>query len=65
VKLSDEDLSRYSNKLESVGLTKCPHYYCLSKKVMSQKHTFRRAYPTSWRKNSYLVTSMSPYVYNE
>jgi len=37
VKLNDEDLSRYSNKIESVGLIKCPYYSnYLTKKVMSQ-----------------------------
>jgi len=36
VKLSGEDLSRYSNKIESVGLRKCPHYNYLAKKLMSQ-----------------------------
>jgi len=30
VKLSGEDLSRYSNKIESVGLRKCPYYHSLS-----------------------------------
>ena len=29
-KLSGEDLSRYSNKIESVGLRKCPHYDIIS-----------------------------------
>jgi len=32
VKLSGEDLSRYSDKIESVGLRKCPYYYYLTKK---------------------------------
>ena len=36
VKLSGEDLSRYSNKIESVDLRKRLYYYYLSKKVMSQ-----------------------------
>ena len=36
VKLSGEDLSRYSNKIESVGLRKCEYYHYLTKKVMSQ-----------------------------
>jgi len=36
MKLSGEDLSRYSNKIESVGLRKCPYYHYLTKKVMSQ-----------------------------
>jgi len=31
-KLSGEDLPRYSNKTESVGLRKCPHYHYLTKK---------------------------------
>ena len=40
VKLSGEDLSRYSNKIESVGLRKCTHfftfthYHYLTKKAM-------------------------------
>jgi len=32
VKLSGEDLSRYLNKIESVGLRKCPYYHYLTKK---------------------------------
>ena len=36
MKLSGEDLSRYSNKVESVVLMKCPYYHHLTKKVMSQ-----------------------------
>ena len=32
VKLSGEDLSRYSNKTESVGLRQCPCYHYLTKK---------------------------------
>jgi len=36
VKLSGEDLSRCSNKIESVGLRKCPHHQYLTKKLMSQ-----------------------------
>jgi len=34
VKLSGEYLSRYSNKLESVGLRKCLYYHYLTKKVI-------------------------------
>jgi len=34
--LSGEDLSRYSNKIESVGLRKCPYKRYLTKKVMSE-----------------------------
>jgi len=29
-------LSRYSNKIESVGLRKCPYYPYLTKRVMSE-----------------------------
>jgi len=36
VKLSDEDLSRYSNKIESDGLRKCLYYHCPTKKVVLQ-----------------------------
>jgi len=36
MKLSGEDLSLYSNKIESAGLRKCPYYHQLTKKVMSQ-----------------------------
>jgi len=32
MKLSGEDLSRYSNKTESVGLRKSPYYHYLTKK---------------------------------
>jgi len=51
--LSGEDLSHYSNKIESVGLRKCPYYRYLTKKVMSEWETLRRAWPTTWRKNSW------------
>jgi len=37
LKLSGEDLSRYSSNNQSVGLRKCPCCsYCLTKKMMSQ-----------------------------
>jgi len=39
VKLSGEDSSRYSNKIESADLRKCPYYDNLTKKVMSQQQT--------------------------
>jgi len=45
VKLSGEDLSRFSNKSKSVGLRKCPYYHYLTKKVMSQYQTLLRACP--------------------
>jgi len=35
-KLIGEYMSRYWNKIESVGLMKCPYYHYLTKKVMSQ-----------------------------
>ena len=35
MQLNGEDLSRYSNKIVSVGLRKCPHCHYLTKKVMS------------------------------
>jgi len=41
VKLSGEDLSRYSIEIESVGFRKCPYYHLL-KKVTSQRQTFFR-----------------------
>jgi len=34
--LNNEDLSRYSNKIKSVGLRKCTYYHYLIKKTMSQ-----------------------------
>jgi len=36
VRISGKDLSRYSNKIESVGLRKCPCLRYLTKKVMSK-----------------------------
>jgi len=51
--LSGEDLSRYSNKIESIGLSKCPYKRYLTKKVMSEQETFCRAWPITWRKNSW------------
>jgi len=41
--VSGEDLSRYSNKIESVGLRKRPYYHYPTKKVMLHEQTFRRA----------------------
>jgi len=34
--VSGEDLSRYSSKIDSLGLSKCPYYHCLIVKVMWQ-----------------------------
>jgi len=35
--LGGEDLSRYSNKIESVGLRKCPCYHYLTVKMMPHR----------------------------
>jgi len=40
VKFSGEDMSRYSNKFESVGLRKCPHYQYLTKKWCNDNRHF-------------------------
>jgi len=52
VKLHGVDLSRYTNKIESVDVRKCPYHY-VTKKVMSQYQTFLKACPTSWTENSW------------
>ena len=52
VRLSGEDLSRCSNKIESAGLRKCPYYRYLTSLVILQYQTFPRACRTSWRENS-------------
>jgi len=49
VYLSGEDLSHHSNKIESVGLRKCPFY----RYYHSYKHLFLTACPTLWWKNSW------------
>jgi len=38
VKLSGEGLWRYSNKIETVGLRKCPYYYLLRKWCYNNKY---------------------------
>jgi len=48
-------LSRYSNKIESVGLRKCPYYRYLIEKVTStdaRTTNIRRACPTKWQKTA-------------
>jgi len=36
--LNGEDLSRYSNKIESVGLRKCPYYrYLIEKRLLTSE----------------------------
>jgi len=62
VKLNGEDLLRYSNKIESIGLRKRPYYRYITKKVTSQQQTFRRTCPTSWRENSWYKYGMKKYV---
>ena len=56
MKLSGEDLSRYSNKIESVGLRKCRDYHlaCLTEKVMSQQQTFSRPAKTRYEESATL-----------
>ena len=53
VKLSGGDVSRYSNKTESVGLRKCQYHHYITKKVMPQEQTFLRTCLASWRENSW------------
>jgi len=43
-----EDLSRYSNKIESDALRKCP--YC---HYLTQKKNISQSLPPSWRENSW------------
>jgi len=51
VKLSGEDLSHYSNKIESVDLRKCLYYHYLTEKVISQKRTVCRVcQKNSWHR---------------
>jgi len=50
VNLSGKDVLSYSNKTESVHLTKCPYYQYGIKKVMSQQQTLLRACSVSWQK---------------
>ena len=44
-----EGLSRYSNNIELVGLSKCPYYRYLTKKMMSQILNEQSLPHTSWR----------------
>ena len=41
VKLSDDDLSRYSNKIEPISLRKRPHYHCLT--IRKWRHDSKRS----------------------
>jgi len=66
-KLSGEDLSRYSNKVESVDLRKSSHYHYLTKKLMSQLEAMgqcipptRHILPVSRLKFNYLLIGPLP-----
>jgi len=67
VKLSGEDLSRSSDKTESVGLRKCPYYGNLTKKVMSRYFTELAPYHGGKKQLAWVwyeeITSQSLYVY--
>ena len=55
VELNGEDLPCYSNKIQSVSLTKCPYDHWLSNNAyltLSQWQTFLRVLPTRWRQKS-------------
>jgi len=61
-------LSRYSNKIESVGLRKCPYYRYLIEKVTSTDGritNISQSLPHKMAENSRYeeITSLSPYVY--
>ena len=43
--LTGEDVSRYSNKIYSVGLRKCPYYHCFT-----NKHFAEHGEKNSWRR---------------
>jgi len=50
-------LSRYSNKIESVGLKKCPYYRYLIEKVTFtdiEITNISQSLPTKWRKTAYI-----------
>jgi len=62
-------LSRYSNKIESVGLRKCSYYRYLIEKVTStdvRTTTISQRLPYKMAENSWYeeITSLSPYVYS-
>jgi len=50
VNLSGKDVLSYSNKIESVRLTKCPYYQYHIKKVMSNNKHFPELAPYHGRK---------------
>ena len=62
-------MSRYSNKIESVGLRKCPYYRYLIEKVTSTDvkiTNISQSLPHKMAENSRYeeITSLSPYVYS-
>ena len=61
VKLSGKDLSRYSNKIESVGLRQCPHYRYYWKWCQNNKH-FSELAPQNGEKNSWHIYNMKNFV---
>jgi len=66
--LNGEDLSRYSNKIQSVGLRKCPYYRYVIEKVTStdvRTTNISQSLPHKMAENSWYeeITSLSPYVY--
>jgi len=59
-------LSRYSNKIESVGLRKCPYYCYLIEKVTStdvRLTNILQSLPHKMAENSWYEKITSPYVY--
>jgi len=64
--LSGEDLSCYSNQIESVGLRKCPYYHHLTKKRCHNNKHFSELVPHHGRKTAGTwyeeITSQSPNV---
>ena len=65
--VNGEYLSRYSNKIESVGLRKCPYYRYLIEKVTSTEArvtNISQSLPHKMAENSWYeeITSLSPYV---
>ena len=70
VKLIGEDLSRYSNKIESVGLGKYPYYRYLIENVTSTDvriTNISQSLPHKMTENSWYeeMTSLSPYMYSD
>jgi len=73
VKLGGEDLSRYSNKIESLGFRKCAYWHCMfltkwchNNKHFAELHKFASHHRETTGGVSYIkheeITSMSPYV---